>query len=189
MHSDAPATRILPADAHGMAEAVRALAGGAVVGLPTETVYGLAADATQAQAVDRVYAAKGRPHFNPLIIHVADRAMAEAHVLFSDAARALAERFWPGPLTLILPRKAGSSVAAAVSGGQSTLAVRCPAHPVMQHVIRALGKPIATPSANASGQNFSDDGRTCAQNIAGPHCADLGWRRVRGGHGIHHHRL
>ena len=152
MNSATHATEILPADADGIAQAVACLRAGGVVALPTETVYGLAGDATQAQAVAAIYAAKNRPDFNPLIVHVADRTMAEAHVHFSDAARAMADRFWPGPLTLILARKADSPIAAAASAGQATLAIRCPAHPVMRQVIAELGRPLVAPSANASGQ-------------------------------------
>jgi L-threonylcarbamoyladenylate synthase len=145
------AVSVLSADAAAIAGAVAVLAGGGIVALPTETVYGLAGDATDPEAVARIFAAKGRPGFNPLIVHVADLAAAERLVAVNDTARALAERFWPGPLTLVLPARAGNGIAAAVAAGLPTLAVRVPAHPVMQAVLRAFGRPLAAPSANASG--------------------------------------
>lgn len=145
------ASEIVRADADGIAQAVALLSRGQLVALPTETVYGLAADATDGSAVAAIYAAKGRPSFNPLIVHVADVAMAETLVELSDAARALMARFWPGGLTLVLPLKRGAPVASLVTAGLPTLAVRCPDHPVMQAVIAGLGRPLAAPSANASG--------------------------------------
>jgi L-threonylcarbamoyladenylate synthase len=144
-------TEVVAADAAGTLRAIAALRAGQPVALPTETVYGLAAPAGDALAVARVYAAKGRPAFNPLIVHVADVAAAEQLVEISPTARALMARFWPGPLTLVLPLRPGAPVAALVTAGLSTLAVRCPAHPVMQAVITATG-PLAAPSANASGR-------------------------------------
>ncbi len=144
-------TQVVAADAAGIARAVAALQAGEPVALPTETVYGLAAPAADALAVARVYAAKGRPSFNPLIVHVADIAAAALLVEISPQARALMARFWPGPLTLVLPLRPGAPVAALVTAGLPTLAVRCPAHPVMQAVIAAAG-PLAAPSANASGR-------------------------------------
>ena len=146
-----PITEIIAADAAGIARAVAALRAGEPVALPTETVYGLAALAADALAVARVYAAKGRPSFNPLIVHVADIAAAGQLVEISPTARALMERFWPGPLTLVLPLRPGAPVAALVTAGLPTLAMRCPAHPVMQAVIAEVG-PLAAPSANASGR-------------------------------------
>ena len=143
---------IVAADAAGIARAVDDLSAGGIVALPTETVYGLAADATDAGAVARIYAAKGRPGFNPLIVHVADLAAAEALVVIGDIARVLAARFWPGPLTLVLPARPGNGIAPAVTAGLPTLAIRVPAHPVMQAVLRRLGRPLAAPSANASGR-------------------------------------
>lgn len=134
-----------------VARAADALRAGRLVGLPTETVYGLAADATNDDAVARVFAAKGRPRFNPLIVHVADVGTAERHAAFDDRARALAEAFWPGPLTLVLPRRATSDVSLLVSAGLDTIAVRAPAHPIARMVIDAFGGPIAAPSANPSG--------------------------------------
>ncbi len=142
---------MIAADGAGIAAAVAALAAGLIVALPTETVYGLAADATDPAAVAQIFAAKGRPGFNPLIVHVADLAAADAFVEINATARALATRFWPGPLTLVLPAHAGNGIAPTVAAGLPTLAIRVPAHPVMQAVLRALGRPLAAPSANASG--------------------------------------
>lgn len=142
---------LIAANAAGLARAVERLAAGGIVALPTETVYGLAADATDPAAVACIYAAKGRPGFNPLIVHVADLAAAAALVEFGDTARALAARFWPGPLTLVLPARAGNGIAPAVAAALPTLAVRVPAHPVIRAVLNALGRPLAAPSANASG--------------------------------------
>lgn len=119
--------------------------------IPTETVYGLAADANNANAVAKIYAAKGRPNFNPLIVHVPDREAAEAIADFDPLAILLAEAFWPGPLTLVLPLKPAAPVAAAVTAGLPTIAIRCPAHPVMQSVLLASGLNVAAPSANKSG--------------------------------------
>ena len=142
---------IVAADADGIAAAVAALAAGRIVALPTETVYGLAADATDVDAVAKIFAAKGRPGFNPLIVHVADLDAAGALVDINATARALAARFWPGPLTLVLPARTGNGIAPAVAAGLPTLAIRIPAHPVMRAVLRGVGRPLAAPSANASG--------------------------------------
>lgn len=142
----------MPPDTAGVSLAAALLRTGSVVAVPTETVYGLAADATNADAVARIYAAKGRPVFNPLIAHVSGAEMAAEHVELSPLAHRLIDAFWPGPLTLVLPRKPESPVAAIVTAGLPTLAVRCPDHPVPQALIAALGRPLAAPSANASGQ-------------------------------------
>ena len=142
---------IVAADADGIAAAVAALAAGRIVALPTETVYGLAADATDVDAVAKIFAAKGRPGFNPLIVHVAHLDAAGALVDINATARALAARFWPGPLTLVLPARTGNGIAPAVAAGLPTLAIRIPAHPVMRAVLRGVGRPLAAPSANASG--------------------------------------
>ncbi len=142
---------IVAADAAGIAAAVAALAAGDIVALPTETVYGLAADATDPHAVARIFAAKGRPGFNPLIVHVADLAAAEALVVLTPTARMLATRFWPGPLTLVLPARAGNGIVPAVAAGRPTLAIRVPAHIAMRAVLAGIGRPLAAPSANASG--------------------------------------
>ncbi len=143
--------RILPLDDAAIAQAARLVLAGQPVAMPTETVYGLAADATNAQAVALIYAAKGRPSFNPLIVHVPDLAAAEAIGVFSAEARALAEAHWPGPLTLVVPLREGADIAALVTAGLPTIALRVPAHPAMQALLTATGKPLAAPSANASG--------------------------------------
>lgn len=146
------ATHLLPADAAGIAAAVALLADGGIAALPTETVYGLAADAENDTAVARIFAAKGRPAFNPLIVHVADQAMAERYARFPPLAERLTQHFWPGALTLVLPLAPDSPAAALVTAGLATIAIRAPAHPVMQAMIRGLGHGIAAPSANASGR-------------------------------------
>ncbi|MBD8679218.1 L-threonylcarbamoyladenylate synthase [Sphingomonas sp. CFBP 13720] len=134
-----------------IAEAATVIARGGCVAVPTETVYGLAADATDSAAVAGIYAAKGRPGFNPLIVHVADRAAANALATFDAQAARLAEAFWPGPLTLVLPLRADSGIASLVTAGLPTIAVRVPAHPAMQALLAACERPLAAPSANASG--------------------------------------
>ncbi len=131
--------------------AARVIAGGGIVAMPTETVYGLAADAGDGAAVARIYGAKGRPSFNPLIVHVASQVDAEALAEFDDDARALAATFWPGPLTLILPLRADAAVAAIVTAGLPTIAIRVPDHRAMRALLLATGKPLAAPSANRSG--------------------------------------
>ena len=146
-----PAETLLP-DTAGIARAAQLLRAGQLVALPTETVYGLAADATQDAAVAAIYAAKGRPDFNPLIVHLPDLASAMALADFPGSARALADAFWPGPLTLVLPLKPGHGLSARVTAGLSTVAIRLPAHPLMQAVLRATGRPLAAPSANPSGK-------------------------------------
>jgi L-threonylcarbamoyladenylate synthase len=143
--------RILPYDATAIAEAARLIAAGKPVAIPTETVYGLAADATRGEAVAAIYAAKGRPSFNPLIVHVLDRAAAETLADLSDPARKLADVFWPGPLTIVAPIKPGAPIAALATAALPTVALRAPAHPAMRDLLRLSGKPLAAPSANASG--------------------------------------
>lgn len=147
-----PATRVLQSDEAGIAEAARLVLAGEPVAVPTETVYGLAADATNAEAVARIYAAKGRPSFNPLIVHVLDLAAAERLGVFDDQARALAEMHWPGPLTLVVPRLPDAVVAGLVTAGLDSIAIRVPAHPVMRALLAATRRPLAAPSANASGR-------------------------------------
>ncbi|MBC3942118.1 L-threonylcarbamoyladenylate synthase [Sphingomonas albertensis] len=142
---------ILPYGTAAIAEAATLIRGGGIVAVPTETVYGLAADATNAQAVARIYAAKGRPSFNPLIVHVADLAAAERIAVFDAEARALAAAFWPGPLTLVLPVREDSGIASLVTAGLVTIAIRVPRHRAMQGLIAASGRPLAAPSANVSG--------------------------------------
>lgn len=145
-------TEILPCDQAGIAKAARLIGEGLPVAVPTETVYGLAADATSGAAVARIYEAKGRPSFNPLIVHVPDLAAAEALAQFDAVARDLARRFWPGPLTLVLPLRHDAPVARLAAAGLPTVAVRAPAHPAMQALLEAAGVPLAAPSANASGR-------------------------------------
>ncbi len=137
------------ADNTAIARAARILREGGLVGIPTETVYGLGASALDSEAAARIYAAKGRPSDNPLIVHVAEPAEAEAIAFVPPLFYKLAERFMPGPLTVILPKKA--CVPDSVTGGLSTVAVRCPSHPVARALIRAAGVPVAAPSANRSG--------------------------------------
>jgi len=144
-------TLVLAADAAGIAEAAHRLQDGGLVAVPTETVYGLAARADRDASVAAIYRAKGRPSFNPLIVHVADVEAGQALADFDERALALADRFWPGPLTLVLPLREGAPIAAAVTAGLPTVALRCPAHPVMRAVIAQAGLPLAAPSANASG--------------------------------------
>lgn len=145
-------TEIRPFGPEAIAAAAALIRDGQPVAVPTETVYGLAADATDARAVARIYEAKGRPSFNPLIVHVPDLAAAERLGNFSAAARALAERHWPGPLTLVVPLAPGSPVASLVTAGLRTIALRVPAHPAMRALLEAGGRPLAAPSANASGR-------------------------------------
>ncbi|MQQ08742.1 threonylcarbamoyl-AMP synthase [Epibacterium sp. SM1979] len=125
---------------------------GELVAFPTETVYGLGGDARVGEAVAGIYAAKGRPSFNPLIAHVADEAAAKELVQWSEFAQRLADAFWPGPLTLVLPLRAGHGVSSLVTAGLSTLAVRVPAHPTARRLLSLLGGPVAAPSANPSGR-------------------------------------
>lgn len=145
-------TERLAADAHGMARAAELLRAGALVAFATETVYGLGADATNAQAVARIFAAKGRPRFNPLICHYPDAASAWADVVPDARALRLAARFWPGPLTLVLPRRADSAVAALAGAGLDSLGVRVPAPAAARALLAAVGRPVAAPSANRSGR-------------------------------------
>ena len=133
-------------------EASALLKAGKLVVLPTETVYGLGANALDGQAVARIFAAKGRPAFNPVIVHVPDVEAAQLYVVLDARARAVAAAFWPGPLTMILPRRADCAVSELCSAGLSTLAVRVPAHPVALALLKECGLPIAAPSANVSGQ-------------------------------------
>jgi len=142
----------MPLDDEAIAEATLLVLAGEPVAVPTETVYGLAADATNAEAVARIYAAKGRPSFNPLIVHVPSLAEAEKIGRFSDQAKLLAETHWPGPLTLVVPLRDDAGIASIVTAGLPTIALRVPAHPAMQALLKAVGRPLAAPSANASGQ-------------------------------------
>jgi L-threonylcarbamoyladenylate synthase len=143
---------IRPATPQVIDEAGQLLRDGGLVAMPTETVYGLAADATNGRAVAAIYATKGRPQFNPLIVHVAslDEALHLGH--FTDAAVRLARAFWPGPLTLVVPARVGNSIAGLVTAGLDTIAIRVPAHPVALALIAAASHPLAAPSANRSGR-------------------------------------
>jgi len=145
-----PNPRILPYGMAALAEAAARITAGECVAVPTETVYGLAADAGNADAVAGIYAAKGRPSFNPLIVHVADLAAAERLAVFDDDARMLAALFWPGPLTLVLPLRDGAPIASLVTAGLTTVAIRVPRHRAMQGLLAAADRPLAAPSANAS---------------------------------------
>jgi L-threonylcarbamoyladenylate synthase len=144
-------TEVRLADAEGIARAAQILESGGLVAVPTETVYGLAARADSAEAVAKIYAAKGRPDFNPLIVHVAGLEQAARYADLAPAARALAAAHWPGPLTLVLPRRADAPLAEAVSAGLPTIALRAPAHRVMRELLAAVDFPLAAPSANRSG--------------------------------------
>jgi L-threonylcarbamoyladenylate synthase len=144
-------TRVRPFDDGTIAEAARLILAGEPVAVATETVYGLAADATNAEAVARIYEAKGRPGFNPLIVHVPDFAAAERIGAFDEQARKLAEEHWPGPLTLVVPLREDAGIASIVTAGLPTIGLRVPAHSAMQALLRAVGRPLAAPSANASG--------------------------------------
>jgi L-threonylcarbamoyladenylate synthase len=190
----------LAANPAGIARAAEILRGGGLVALPTETVYGLAARADSATAIAAIYRAKGRPEFNPLIVHVASLAQAEQLACFDARARDLAMRFWPGPLTLILPLRDSAPIAPAVTAGLPTIALRWPAHPLMQAVLRETGAPLAAPSANRSGSvsptaaehvlaSFGPDapavldGGTCERGLESTIVAlrDSGWQLLRPG--------
>jgi L-threonylcarbamoyladenylate synthase len=139
-------------------------AGGLVV-FPTETVYGLGGDAANPMAVARIFEAKGRPRFNPLIAHVPGLAEAERHARLHPIARALAERFWPGPLTIVAPREPNSDVAELACAGLSTIALRAPAHPMARALLAAFGKPIVAPSANRSGHVSATTAQHAAEDL------------------------
>ncbi|WP_343525735.1 L-threonylcarbamoyladenylate synthase [Sphingomonas sp.] len=145
---DDPTLPYAPSAIRAAADVIRA---GGIVAVPTETVYGLAADATDAGAVARIYAAKGRPSFNPLIVHVPDLAAARELATFDADALALAEAFWPGPLTLVRPLRPEAGIASLVTAGLPTVAIRVPRHRAMQDLLAGSGRPLAAPSANASG--------------------------------------
>ncbi|WP_397541845.1 L-threonylcarbamoyladenylate synthase [Roseovarius salis] len=152
MDSTGPTTETLAADRDGIARAAEILHAGGLVAFPTETVYGLGADAANGRAVARIFEAKQRPRFNPLIVHVDSAATARQFVEWSEAADRLAAAFWPGPLTLVLPLKAGAGLSPLVTAELPSLAVRVPAHPVARDLLRAFGGPVAAPSANPSGR-------------------------------------
>jgi L-threonylcarbamoyladenylate synthase len=145
-------TLSLAPDDAGIAEAARLLTDGGLVAFPTETVYGLGGDARDDRAVARIYEAKGRPSFNPLIVHLPDLIAVERIAQVGPKARMLAQAFWPGPLTLVLPLREGSGISPLVTAGLETVAVRAPAHPLAQRLLRVFGGPLAAPSANPSGR-------------------------------------
>jgi len=160
-------TETLAADPPGIARAAALLRAGALVAFGTETVYGLGADATDARAVAAVFAAKGRPHFNPLICHFPDAEAAFAQVTANASARRLADALWPGPLSLVLARRADCPVALLAGAGLDTLAVRVPAHATALALLRAVGRPVAAPSANRSGQISPTTARHVLDGLAG----------------------
>lgn len=160
-------TKTVSANAKGIAEAARLLRDGGLVAFPTETVYGLGADATNGQAVAAIFAAKGRPLFNPLIVHVADIEEARRHVELSPRAQALAEKFWPGPLTLVLPRRKNSPLSLLVSAGLDSVALRAPSHPAAIALLKEAGRPVAGPSANLSGQVTATTAQHVADSLGG----------------------
>jgi L-threonylcarbamoyladenylate synthase len=162
-----PRTRMIEAGPEAIAAAADCLRAGGLVAFPTETVYGLGADATNGEAVARLYAAKGRPAFNPLISHVADAGAAERLAAFNDDARRLAAAFWPGPLTLVLPKRKGCPVSDLALAGLDTIALRVPAHPVARALIAAFGRPIVAPSANRSGHVSPTTARHVMADLCG----------------------
>lgn len=193
-------SQVYPADAAGIAAAADVLRAGGLVAVPTETVYGLAARADSAPAVAQIYRAKGRPDFNPLIVHIPDLAAAERIAIFDERARQLAAAFWPGALTMVLPLREGAEIAPAVTAGLPTVALRCPAHPAMRAVLAATQLPLAAPSANRSGgvspsraEHVAEslgsavglvlDGGPCAAGIESTIVAlrDGGWQVLRPG--------
>jgi L-threonylcarbamoyladenylate synthase len=165
-------TRILPATPDAVAEAAALIRQGRLVAFPTETVYGLGADATNDNAVAAVFAAKDRPRFNPLIVHFAETAAAAEAGDFDGRATDLARAFWPGALTLVLPRRAGCAVSLLVSAGLDTLAVRVPSHPVARSLLRAAGCPVAAPSANRTGLLSPTTAAHVAESLGGA-CAAI----------------
>lgn len=191
---------MLPPDAAGIARAAEVLRAGGPVAVPTETVYGLAARVDSESAIAAIYRAKGRPDFNPLIVHVTGLEQAERLARFDDRARLLAKQFWPGPLTMVLPLRDGAPIASAVTAGLPTIALRVPAHPLMRAVLREVGVPLAAPSANRSGSvsptsaahvlaSFGDeaplvlDGGFCERGLESTIVAlrERGWQLLRPG--------
>lgn len=160
-------TEIVSLDDKGLAKAAKLLRRGGLVAFPTETVYGLGADATDDRAVASIFAAKGRPRFNPLIVHVPDINAATRHVDFNAAAHALADQFWPGPLTLVLPRGRRCNLSPLVSAGLDTVAIRLPAHGGARDLMRLVDRPLAAPSANASGTLSPTEARHVAASLDG----------------------
>ncbi|MFV0293197.1 MAG: L-threonylcarbamoyladenylate synthase [Paracoccus sp. (in: a-proteobacteria)] len=166
-------THLLTPDPEHISYAAMLLTQGQLVGMPTETVYGLAADAGNDRAVAEIYAAKGRPSFNPLIVHASDLATAERIGKFSPDARRLAEAFWPGPLTLVIPRHDHARISSLVTAGLDTIAIRVPAHPVSQDLLHAFGGVVAAPSANISGRISPTTARHVLDGLNGQPAAIL----------------
>ncbi|KGB82092.1 translation factor Sua5, partial [Rhodovulum sp. NI22] len=160
-------TETLKADPQGLARAAELLARGGLVAFPTETVYGLGADARDDTAVARIFEAKGRPRFNPLIVHLPDIVAARRIALFPDAAERLAGAFWPGPLTLVLPLRPDAGLSPLVTAGNDTVALRLPAHPVARALLERFGGPVAAPSANPSGKVSPTRAEHVAEGLAG----------------------
>ncbi|HEY0275730.1 MAG TPA: L-threonylcarbamoyladenylate synthase [Paenirhodobacter sp.] len=174
-------TEVLAPDTAGLSRAAELLSHGQLVSFPTETVYGLGGDARNSDAVAAIYAAKGRPAFNPLIAHVPDLAAAEKIAVFDDQSRALAARFWPGPLTLVLPLRTDAGISDLVTAGLDTIALRVPAHPVAQALLRAFGGPVAAPSANPSGKISPTTACHVVQGLSGKIAAVVDGRACRVG--------
>lgn len=164
---DAQLPRILPYGNAAVAEGARLIESGQCVAVPTETVYGLAADATNGEAVAGIYAAKGRPSFNPLIVHVPDIDRARGLARLDRRAEVLAAAYWPGPMTLVLPLRPSAGIASLVTAGLETIAIRVPAHRAMRALLEACGKPLAAPSANASGSISPTRAEHVAVSLAG----------------------
>jgi L-threonylcarbamoyladenylate synthase len=160
-------TTILPAGEAATVAAARVLSEGGLVAFPTETVYGLGADATNAAAVARIYQAKGRPSFNPLISHVSDLDQARRIGAFDALAVALANAFWPGPLTLVVPRTGDCAVSELATAGLETIAIRVPAHPIARAILKAFGRPVVAPSANLSGHVSPTTAAHVASDLSG----------------------
>lgn len=160
-------TQVLPFTASAVEEAARLIAAGEPVAVATETVYGLAADATNGEAVARVYEAKGRPSFNPLIVHVPDLAEAQRIASLAPKSLQLAQRYWPGPLTIVAPLRNGSGIAPIVTAGLETIAVRVPRHPAMRALLERSQRPLAAPSANASGSISPTRAEHVLRSLAG----------------------
>jgi len=160
-------TRVLPFTDETIAEAAELILAGEPVAVATETVYGLAADATRPAAVARIYEAKGRPSFNPLIVHVIDLTAAERLGEFNDEARQLAEQHWPGPLTLVVPLRPHAGIASIITAGLPTIGLRVPRHAAMQALLRATGRPLAAPSANLSGSISPTRAEHVAKSLGG----------------------
>ena len=167
-------TIILQPDAAGISQAVALLAQGQLVAFPTETVYGLGADARNGRAVAAIYEAKGRPSFNPLIVHLHNTDAIQTYVQWSDTAEILASAFWPGPLTLVLPLKEGHGLSGLVTAGLDTVALRVPAHALARKLLAEFGGPVAAPSANPSGRISATTAAHVLSGLGGHDCRAAG---------------